>query len=511
MRGKKNRGKNPSYLSLNKEYIFLFLLVLVSSCVRLIDLTTYPALIDNESRIGMYAKKMINEKSLLQIIDSGVEPPWPVYLVVPSILFFGYKVLSLRIVSFIVSILSIILTYFFTRKYISKNAAVFAATLYAFSPWILYFSRISSEYSYLSLFSLLTLIFLFEYFKSDDVKYLYFTSLSISVGVNIKPIFLQFFLALIISSLIFYRKKFYGLNKKQIVIILILLVIPSIPYLSYHIDTDFQTFKYLWGFAVGKQSSVYIDNSAFLDNSVYKIKQATHQFTFLLWAAWIYFIFRKNKKQSFLGLIIFISLIGLSYTLHILREEHNILLEPIPQIIISGFIVSLLRKARRIQKELYAAFFILIIAFSINNVCQVNQKLSPYYAGNLYKNINHYFSSQEKISGIYAPARFIAWNFQYILHNKFKISYFQEMIDYPQDSEKIRKEDLPEENIHNLFTEQNVYYVSGFCWNQEFCDISREFIIEVLQRNNINYDEKIYYYGKQNQNKVHIIKINPSI
>lgn len=81
---------------------------------------------------------------LLRAYDDW-RPALYVYLVIPFVQLFGLTTQAVRFPSVILSVLTVLATYFLAKKLFSNSVALFAALFLAISPWHIYISRLGHE------------------------------------------------------------------------------------------------------------------------------------------------------------------------------------------------------------------------------------------------------------------------------------------------------------------------------------------------------------------------------
>ncbi|MCR4264367.1 MAG: glycosyltransferase family 39 protein, partial [Candidatus Roizmanbacteria bacterium] len=200
---------------------------------------------------------------LLRAYDDW-RPALYVYLVVPFIQLFGLTALAVRLPSVLLSVLSVIGTYFFAKKLLKdKNeyGALLAAVLVAISPWHMYISRLGHEANAGIAFLIFALVFFFR--KSYLFASLFF-SLSFMSYQSEKIV-----VPLVVVSLafIYYRQL---LNKqRKVVLAIILAIVITAPFLRESFKPDaLIRFKGTNIFAANEQ--------VFMDHAV-KRKEAIEQ------------------------------------------------------------------------------------------------------------------------------------------------------------------------------------------------------------------------------------------
>lgn len=162
---------------MNKNYILIFLIIILSLFLRLYNIDSVPpsASLD-EASIGYNAYSILNTGRdeygykfpiLLRAYDD-YRPALYVYIVVPFIKIFGLNVFSVRLPSVLFSIGTIFLTYLLVKNIFIKikfkeKLGLLSALLLGISPWSIYISRLGHEVNS-SIFFIILGIFLFTYF-----------------------------------------------------------------------------------------------------------------------------------------------------------------------------------------------------------------------------------------------------------------------------------------------------------------------------------------------------------
>lgn len=239
-----------------RKYIFFGLIVLIAVFFRFYKLDSIPpsASLD-EASIGYNAYSILqtgadeygNKFPLLLRAYDDWRPSLYAYLVIPFIKIFGLSIFAVRLPSVILSVLTVISTYFLTVK-IFENFSKFSVSfnflrysifvnkvkenvenlkvqiggmamfLLAVSPWHIYISRLGHEANAgLAFFIFAITLFLYK----KNYYSVFFFILSI-VSYQTEKIFIPIIL---IGILFFYRKSILKLKKKIIIIFLLSLII----------------------------------------------------------------------------------------------------------------------------------------------------------------------------------------------------------------------------------------------------------------------------------------------
>lgn len=166
--------------------IFLMLIILIAVFFRFNQLSSIPAHPSlDEVSIGYNAYSILRTGAdeygnkfpiLLRAYDDW-RPSLYVYLVIPFVNLLGLNVLSVRLPSVILSILTIIAVYFFMRELFSKRGtmrnyaeiiSLVVVFLLAISPWHIYISRLGHEVNAGFSFFIFALLFFFRYIRNAD-------------------------------------------------------------------------------------------------------------------------------------------------------------------------------------------------------------------------------------------------------------------------------------------------------------------------------------------------------
>ncbi len=172
--------KNNKYLFF--EIVAVFLLVIISLCLRLYNLENFfPGIWYDEAQNGAETLRLMELKNIEFFITRYTYMP-SMFFYVSSVFIklFGYNIISLRSVSAVMGTLSIFAFYFLLKQIFKDwKVALFGAFIISFSRWHLNFSRIA----FLGMQTVLLLtIFLYFYLKTLSVKN---TSYSIFAGITL--------------------------------------------------------------------------------------------------------------------------------------------------------------------------------------------------------------------------------------------------------------------------------------------------------------------------------------
>lgn len=224
-----------------KNYISLFLIIVISSFLYLFELGNVPS--------GLYVDEAAHGYNAFSILKTGRDeygqpfpiafkffstftPPLYTYLTVIPIKFMGLSVFAARFISALSGILLSIFFYLFLKglKLSSKATPLIGAILLATSPWELMFARSGYEANLGLFFFFLGIYFLWKGLVHDHNLILGFIILSASIYTSftikfLAPIFLIAFFAA-------FRNKFLTPKKRKLVrysfILFLLIQLPNI-------------------------------------------------------------------------------------------------------------------------------------------------------------------------------------------------------------------------------------------------------------------------------------------
>ncbi|EKD86804.1 MAG: glycosyl transferase family 39 [uncultured bacterium] len=173
-------------ISVNK--IFLVLIIALAAFLRLYNITGVPPQPTlDEVSIGYNAYSILNTGAdeygtripvLLRAYDDW-RPALYVYLVIPFISIFGLDVLSVRLPSVLMSILTVGAVYFLVKeltkgakairlKELNLDIPVIATFLFAISPWHIYLSRLGHEVNASFSFLIFGILFFFRFLDKKN-------------------------------------------------------------------------------------------------------------------------------------------------------------------------------------------------------------------------------------------------------------------------------------------------------------------------------------------------------
>lgn len=212
--------------------LIFVLIILLAVFLRLYNLPNVPPSPSlDEVSIGYNAYSILKTGAdeygnkfpiLLRAYDDW-RPALYVYLVIPFVWLFNLTTIAVRLPSVILSVLTVIATYFLTKEIFKKHPysleiAGVSALVIAISPWHIYLSRLGHEANAGLAFFIFSICFFFR-----NNIYLFFTFLALSfVSYQSEKIFLPLFF---LTLLFLFKERFLQCKKETVIGIFIFLAI----------------------------------------------------------------------------------------------------------------------------------------------------------------------------------------------------------------------------------------------------------------------------------------------
>ncbi len=167
-----------------KQILYLFIIAALLLFTRL---GSSPIYILDEARNAQCAREMMqNNDWLIPTFNTELrtdKPPMHYYFMRAGYSIFGVNEFGARFFSAVVGFLTLLITFFFTKKYVSKNAAVLAIVFLLASVHFLFEFRLAVPDPYLIFFTTVIFFSFFEYVQS--AKFLYLLVAAIATGLAV--------------------------------------------------------------------------------------------------------------------------------------------------------------------------------------------------------------------------------------------------------------------------------------------------------------------------------------
>lgn len=177
----------------NKTFLILFSIFIVAFILRFYK-SNYPPFLWDEAALGYNAYSILETGKdeygkLLPLIFKSFgdyKPGIYVYLILPFVKIFGLNELSVRLPSILIGSLIPIFLYFLIKEYDPKlkKLSLITATVLAFNPYNIHFSRGAWETNILT-FELVLASFLFvrAFNKNNPIKFLFYSSVVFGISL----------------------------------------------------------------------------------------------------------------------------------------------------------------------------------------------------------------------------------------------------------------------------------------------------------------------------------------
>ncbi|OGD86312.1 hypothetical protein A2164_00680 [Candidatus Curtissbacteria bacterium RBG_13_35_7] len=219
-----------------KNNFLLICIILIATILRFYQLSQIPP--------GLYSDEVSNGYNAYSILKTArdeygnllplsfrsfgdYKPPFYIYVLVPSIAVFGLNDFAVRFPSAFAGVLTVLLTYIFTRQlFKNNNIALWASFFLAISPWHLQFSRGGFEANFMIFLTLLGVVLFLNSFKKSFL--LIPSVISFGLALNTYQGAKLWVPLILLCIIVFYLKYILRFGKKLYVplLILMLLAIP---------------------------------------------------------------------------------------------------------------------------------------------------------------------------------------------------------------------------------------------------------------------------------------------
>jgi 4-amino-4-deoxy-L-arabinose transferase-like glycosyltransferase len=225
-----------------KQAYFWLLLIIVAS-ILLIRLGAAPIYILDEAKNAQCAKEMLQRNDLVvptfnDILRSD-KPPLHYFFMMFSYKLFGISAYSARFFSAVMGILTILVTYFYTKKQFNAWIAFCSVVILAACTHFLFEFRLSVPDPYLIFFLTLGLFSAYTWIQEKKSLQLYIASASFGLAIMAKGPVALVLPGLCLLIWILWQKRWDVLFSKRLLPALFLMVAIALPwYISVHIATD---------------------------------------------------------------------------------------------------------------------------------------------------------------------------------------------------------------------------------------------------------------------------------
>lgn len=233
-------------ISINKNQILIFLILLLGTFLRFYKLKEYMTLIGDQGWFYLSARNMLitGKIPLVGITSSHTwlhQGPLWTYIIAIIFWIFNFNPIAPAYFTAALGIFTIYLFYKLIGEIFSKNTGLFAAALYATSPLIVINDRFPYHTTLIPFF---TIIFIYAFYKWLNGKIIFFPLIifTLSILYNLElftAVLWIIFILFIVWSLIKKETFVIKINKKIILLSCVSFITPMLPILIYDASHGF--------------------------------------------------------------------------------------------------------------------------------------------------------------------------------------------------------------------------------------------------------------------------------
>ncbi|MEN4011221.1 MAG: glycosyltransferase family 39 protein [Bellilinea sp.] len=337
------------------KIIYLFLLIILSAYFRFVNLGENPGVYNDEGTLLNLSMNLFHGKSEYLGVEgswlvAGRMPlfPWLLSLVFQ---FAEPSLFVLRAFSAASGVLSVVLLYLFLQNITDKGNFILAflsPLVLAIHPKIVLFNRIGFGYNLLIPLTIVIFWFLWLLFKTRQIRWLVFASITGAIGIMIEAAYLAFVVFLLLVTAAF--------NWRKLHLVILITFIPVLIYFlaSFMVWGDSFLFDWQVIFGRGTAQSIFYQMAHIFLNLIYF---PLNDITFLIGVFGI--ISLQNRKLSVLTFLgVFVPLIFISRTFVTIRHSYYYFLPytALLAIGIGNFILQITHWALRFSQEIVHLF-----------------------------------------------------------------------------------------------------------------------------------------------------------
>jgi len=303
-------------------------------------------------------------------------PPVSKFLYLTSFLVSGITHVGPRVIQLIFYLLSAIYIYRTINLFCNKETSLLGASIYLFSPVAFHYAHIAQLTSGVVFFVVIISFYFLRFIKDKNNRDLILTSFFIGLGFLYKEdIFLMFFVC--IAYLIFYRFRKKNTNLRTELNVLLLSLVPIIPWMIIQRFFNWRQYNVIWSHFVSLD---------ILSRYFHLILTQISWIPFLLFIISIVFIFLKKRSELsiFYGFlfIAFYLFYTADYTAKYIQHRFSIIFYPAIAVFLSQFIFNIINKIR--WKHFFKIAYVVLAVYLI--VSSTNPYLSTHvFADRMWK------------------------------------------------------------------------------------------------------------------------------
>jgi 4-amino-4-deoxy-L-arabinose transferase-like glycosyltransferase len=217
----------------NKRTYF-WLLILSVAIILFIRLGSPDIYILDEAKNAQCAREMLQRNDLiLPTFNNQLradKPPLHYYFMMLSYKMFGISSFSARFFSVVMCLLTLLITYFYTKRFVDSLVAFFSVLVLATSAHFLFEFRLAVPDPYLIFFITLSLLCGYTWLQENNIIQLYIAAFSFGLGILTKGPIAIILPGLCLLIWIIWQKKWKRIINKHFWFAMILIVLIALPW-----------------------------------------------------------------------------------------------------------------------------------------------------------------------------------------------------------------------------------------------------------------------------------------
>lgn len=304
-------------------------------------------------------------------------PPFFLYLLIPAIIISADPIFLTAYIA-LFNVLTVLLLFFFVKKFFNEKTALIAAAFLAVNPWAIIFSRTIWQQNVLMFFTLLFFWSLFSFWQTKKPTSLIWAMLWLGVTTQIHQLGILLIIPFIVALILSRKNLFF----KNFLIGLLLIIILYFPFVLFEINHDWYSLENIFFYQAAPShlaSESLIYPLQLITTRGFNYTFGDDYQNFLLgtvsWplldnlllittvAALCYYLFKKSTQNKFMLLWFLILPLFLLWTKNQVYQHYFILGLPAGIIIISDFLNRLTEKIKPKIWRTVTQIMIFIIIF----------------------------------------------------------------------------------------------------------------------------------------------------
>ncbi len=384
-----------SFLSINKHFIFLSLIILLAFFVRVFKVDSLVPFIGDQGWFFISAKNALlaNEIPLVGITSSHLwlhQGALWTYILMFLFKLFNFNPTIPFVLTALVDGFVVVLIYKLISNLFSQRVAMLSTFIYAFSPVVILSARMSYHTSLIPLFILLFIYSLINLIKGKK-NFLSLSIFSLAILYNLElqaSILAMLFILILIYGFVKKTDWFKNiLNKKTLLLSLIALFIPMLPILIFDLNNGFPQTIVFTGWILYKGASFFtkifsgsstnfneyilildyfyefVKKLLFMQSGIISLIISLSSVVFVIYKLLKEKITKEENKILFLIFIILVSLVGGIFVSKTPSDAYLMSLF-IPSILIVSIMLDYISKNKRV----YLTTLLLVILISLSNI-----------------------------------------------------------------------------------------------------------------------------------------------